>query len=66
MKTFKLLSFEIVTDDKIQHFPLVDGIIINQENSHQSWVLELFISQKYRAVFDELLEQQSLINVRTV
>ena len=43
LKTFKMLSFDLVTEDGVQPFPLIDGIIINQENSHQSWVLELFM-----------------------
>lgn len=43
MKMFKMLSFDMMTADGVQKFPLTDGIIINQENSHQLWILELFI-----------------------
>lgn len=66
MKTFKMLSFDLVTKEGIQRFPLVDGIIINQENSHQSWILELFIAQKYRPTFDDLLEKKAVFDVQAV
>ena len=39
MKTFKMLSMGLVDEEEIINFPLEDGIIINQENSHRSWVL---------------------------
>lgn len=66
MKTFKMLSFDLVTKDGVQPFPLVDGIIINQENSHQSWILELFMEKQYRSTFDELLVNATVCNVRAV
>lgn len=66
MKTFKMLSFDLVTKDGMQPFPLVDGIIINQENSHQSWILELFMDQQYRSTFDELLASATVFHVRAV
>lgn len=66
MKTFKMLSFDLVTKDGMQPFPLVDGIIINQENSHQSWILELFMDRQYRSTFDELLANATVFNVRAV
>ncbi len=66
MKTFKMLSFDLVTKDGIQPFPLVDGIIINQENSHQSWILELFMDRQFRSIFDELLANDAVFNVRAV
>ncbi|MFJ7916455.1 MULTISPECIES: YwpF family protein [unclassified Lysinibacillus] len=66
MKTFKMLSFDLVTKDGMQPFPLVDGVIINQENSHQSWILELFMDRQYRSIFDELLANATVFNVRAV
>lgn len=66
MKTFKMLSFDLVTKDGMQRVPLVDGIIINQENSHQSWILELFMDHKFRSTFDEFLEHATVFDVRAV
>ncbi|KOS66592.1 hypothetical protein AEA09_17790 [Lysinibacillus contaminans] len=66
MKTFKMLSFDLVTEDGMQNVPLVDGIVINQENSHQSWILELFIEQKYHSTFSDLLDKNAVFDVRAV
>ena len=66
MKTFKMLSFDLVTEDGMQNIPLVDGVVINQENSHQSWILELFISQQYHPLFTSLLEKKTGFDVRAV
>ena len=51
LKTFKMLSVGILNDEQLQDFPLIDGIIINQENSHRMWILEMFIDQKYKEIF---------------
>ena len=66
MKTFKMLSFDLVTEDGMQNITLVDGIVINQENSDQSWILELFISQKYQPLFTSLLEKEADFDARAV
>lgn len=66
LKTFKMISVGILDDDKIVDFPLVDGIIINQENSHRLWVLELFIASEHAAYFDLLKESGELVEARVV
>lgn len=47
-------------------FPLYDGIIINQENSHRLWVLELFIDAKYKDIMDKWKVEETLLTVRVV
>ncbi|WP_432363732.1 YwpF family protein [Sporosarcina sp. UB5] len=66
MKTFKMLSVGILIDDKVQDFPLIDGIIINQENSHRMWVLELFIDRKYEQLFEEWKAADKLLEASVV
>ena len=66
LKTFKMLSFEIEHQKKIQSIPLIDGLIINQENSHQLWTVELFISSEYEPLFQKLLEDQTVIKAQVV
>ena len=61
-----MLSFDLVNEDGIQNIPLIDGVLINQENSHQSWILELFISQQYHSLFTRLLEKKTSFDVRAV
>lgn len=66
MKTFKMLSFDMKTAEGIHKFPLTDGIVINQENSHQLWLLELFIPSTYREVFEQLSQTNQLFDARAV
>lgn len=66
MKTFKMLAFDIISAEGVQKFPLKDGIIINYENSHQLWLLELFISKDFLGQFNTLLQSGELFNARAV
>lgn len=66
LKTFKMISVGILVDDKINNFPLVDGIIINQENSHRMWILELFIEQKHQQIFEEWKASKEVLDARVV
>lgn len=66
MKTFKMISIEIYREDRFQDFPLRDGIIINQENSHRMWILELFIDEKHKQFFEKQLESDELLEAKVV
>ena len=66
MKTFKMISFEMEHDKKIVSFPVLDGLVINQENSHQLWTIELFTSEKHAALFEQLLASQAVIKAQVV
>ncbi|MCZ2257554.1 YwpF family protein [Sporosarcina sp. G11-34] len=66
MKTFKMLSVGISKDGQLQDFPLLDGIIINQENSHHMWILEMFIDQKYKSSFEKWMTTDELIEAKVV
>ncbi len=61
MKTFKLLQLEVQGHD----IPLIDGVIINQENSRQSWLLEAFVKEA-DTLFTTLCEQQTVVPARAV
>lgn len=41
MKTFKLFSLHIVKEDKLVDIPLEDGLIINKEDEHNTWLIEV-------------------------
>lgn len=66
MKTFKMLSFDLIKEDGKLNFPLIDGIVINQENSHKSWVLELFISKEHIETFHQLHNSGEVFDVHVV
>lgn len=48
------------------NIPLIDGLVINQENSHQLWTVELFISKEHEEVFRQYLESQTVIKAQVV
>lgn len=48
LKTFKMISVSVFNEGEFLDFPLIDGIIINQENSHRMWILEMFIDGKHK------------------
>ena len=60
------MAFDLLLTGNIQQIPLTDGIIINQENSHNSWILELYIPNAYRNVFDSLLASNTVFDARAV
>lgn len=66
MKTFKLLTLGIVQDEEIIDYPLHDGIIINQENSQRSWVLEMLMDLAHKADFDRLMDSGNIHDVKVV
>ena len=66
MKTFKMLSVGIVHEEHVQDFPLIDGIIINQENSHRMWILEMFIDKEYQSTFEKWMADEELLAANVV
>ncbi|WP_409296027.1 YwpF family protein [Peribacillus sp. SCS-26] len=45
MKTFRLMSLQLVTaDQELIPLPLEDGLIINKEDEKNRWLIEAFIS----------------------
>ncbi len=66
VKSFKMLSVGILHDEQVIDFPLIDGIIINQENSHRMWILEMFIDEKHKAFFESFEGDDELLEARVV
>lgn len=66
MKTFKLITFDMLTQEGIQSIPLIDAIIINQENSQQTWILELFLTKEYQPIFENSLHNHNSFEARVV
>lgn len=66
MKTFKMLSLGIETDDQVNDYPVHDGIIINQENSERSWILEMLIDLPHLETFEILMQSEATIDVQVV
>ena len=66
LKTFKMMSLTVVQGDETLSIPLVDGIIINQENSHRSWILEMYVEKKHSTFFEKFEGTGELMEVKVV
>lgn len=66
MKTFKMLSVGILHEERMLDFPLIDGIIINQENSHRMWILEMFLDKAHQPIFEKWMADEELLEARVV
>ena len=59
MKTFKLVSFQLVDDqEKRQSVSLTNGLIINKEDGENNWILEAVIDKKWYDEFHVLLKDK--------
>lgn len=66
MKTFKLMAFHLLNEEAIQPIHIIDGLTINLEDSHQTWVLELFIPNEYYSIFKTLEDNQTVFDAHAV
>jgi hypothetical protein len=66
VKTFKMLSLSVANEDQNIAIPLVDGIIINQENSYRSWILEMYIEKKDSVFFQKFVGSEDILEVKVV
>ncbi|WP_419961045.1 YwpF family protein [Psychrobacillus sp. BM2] len=66
MKTFKMISISIISDHEEVPITIEDGIVINQENSSRSWILELFTDQKNENYFNELKMSNEVYDVKVI
>lgn len=56
MKTFKLISLQIIDDSEAQDITLHDGLIINKEDERNRWLIEAYVDANYLDYFTKLLE----------
>ena len=61
-----MLSLAVVHNNQILPIPLVDGIMINQENSHRSWILEMYIDKNDSTFFEQFEKSKEVIDVKVV
>ncbi|QCR31446.1 YwpF family protein [Lysinibacillus sp. SGAir0095] len=66
MKTFKMLSFDLMNEEGGLNIPIIDGIVINQENSRKSWILELFLSKEHKSTFENLKNSTEVFEVHVI
>jgi hypothetical protein len=60
------MSIDLIRDQEICPISIEDGIVINQENSSRSWILELFIDKKYEELFNNFQATNEIIHAKVV
>lgn len=58
MKTFKLISLQIIDDSEALDITLHDGLIINKEDERNRWLIEAYVGDNYHDFFTKLLESK--------
>ncbi|GEN52488.1 YwpF-like family protein [Halobacillus faecis] len=68
MKTFKLISLDIVEekheDITQRRIKLEDGLIINREDDHGRWIIEVYVDESYRDFFETMKEKEEEIIIQ--
>lgn len=58
MKTFKLISLQIIDDSEALDITLHDGLIINKEDERNRWLIEAYVGANYHDFFTKLLQSK--------
>lgn len=67
MKTFKAVRFQIVSENStVTEYELIDGVIINKENSGTGWLLEIVISDVHQEQMEQYMAEEKLLDIRVV
>lgn len=66
MKTFKLISLQIVEDAKLVDVVLEDGLIINREDDQNSWLLEAYTDHSHLPFFQKAYDSKQDLFVKVV
>ena len=66
LKTFKLISVQVLLEDKITPINLVDGLIINKEDENNKWLLEIYTTHEYIELFSTRKQQKEKLLVQAV
>lgn len=66
MKTFKLVSLQIVSNGKVTPIKLDDGLIINKEDDHNRWLIEIYTDNAVTPSLEVAYREQKNILVHAI
>ncbi|WP_335871188.1 YwpF family protein [Bacillus sp. 2205SS5-2] len=66
MKTFKIITFQIIDQEEIVTIDIEDGLIINKEDLKGTWLVEAFASRQYYDYFREIQQTTDDTEIRVV
>ncbi|MEL3970705.1 YwpF-like family protein [Rossellomorea oryzaecorticis] len=66
MKTFKVISLQVVDNDELQDFEIEDGLIINKEDEKSTWLVETYMPQDHIEFFQNAQQKKSDLEIQVV
>ncbi|MDK8640107.1 YwpF-like family protein [Niallia taxi] len=66
MKTFKLISIQLLQGENATAIPILDGLIINKEDDHHNWLIELYMDHPDYSFFENALNTGQKLLVHAV
>jgi len=67
MKTFKLISLQVVEECGLIDIKLEDGLVINKEDKNRTWLLEAYVSRAaYEPYFQGLIDAGQEVSLQVV
>ncbi|WP_174734293.1 YwpF-like family protein [Mesobacillus harenae] len=66
MKTFRLISLQVVDDENITDIEMKDGLIINKEDEKNTWLLEAFVKNDHVHYFEDACKEDKDIVAKVV
>ncbi|HEY4578854.1 MAG TPA: YwpF family protein [Savagea sp.] len=66
MKTFKMVSIQLIQENSYWEVPLIDGIMMNLENEERIWLMELYLSREHRPYFEMLSLAEQNFEARVI
>lgn len=66
MKTFKLVSLQLVEENGLVDIELDDGLIINKEDEKSNWLLEAYIDKSYLDYFKKRADNNDELIIQVV
>ncbi|TMU84058.1 hypothetical protein FGG79_18150 [Bacillus sp. BHET2] len=66
MKTFKVISLQVVKNEELHDFEIVDGLIINKEDRHSTWLVETYLSNKHIEFFQKAQQSKKDLEIQVV
>lgn len=66
MKTFKLISLQVLRKEAVIPIELDDGLIINKEDDHNHWLIEAYTSRSAINFLEEAYKNQEILLVHAI
>lgn len=66
MKSFKIVSLQIIDNENIKDISLNDGLIINKEDGKKTWLIEAYIDKEYYDFFRIAQQKPEGIEIQVV